>query len=55
MKVAVTDPSAIEHVSEPIGAPDSEQVESLAENPEASTWTVLPTGAETGFNVIVRP
>jgi hypothetical protein len=35
--------------------PDSEQVESLAERPDASTWTVLPTAAEKGINVIVRP
>lgn len=54
VKEAVTDPSAIEHVPELIGLPDSEHVESLGEKPDPSTWTELPTGADKGFTVIVR-
>jgi hypothetical protein len=51
---AVTSPSSIEHFSELIEPPDSEHVESLGENPDPSTWTVLPTGAEKGFTLISK-
>jgi len=56
MNEPVIDPSIIEQVSEPIEPlPDNEHVESLDEKPDPETCTVLPTGAETGSNVIVRP
>lgn len=45
VKVAVTNPFAMEHVLDVMELPDTEQVESLAEKPEASTWTGVPTGA----------
>jgi hypothetical protein len=52
----VIDPSIIEQASEPIEPlSDNEHVESLDEKPDPVTCTVLPTEAETGSNVIVRP
>ena len=44
----------MEQFLEPIEPLDNEHVESLAEKPDPSTWTVVPTGAERGFTVIVR-
>jgi len=56
MNEAVIDPSIIEQVSDAIEPPsDNEHVESLDEKPDPLTCTVLPTEAETGFKVIVRP
>jgi hypothetical protein len=56
MNEAVIDPSIIEQVSDSREPPsDNEHVESLDEKPPPETCTVLPTEAETGFNVIVRP
>ena len=53
---AVIDPSIIEQVSDSMGPPsDKEHVESPDEKPAPETCTVLPTEAEAGFNVIVRP
>jgi hypothetical protein len=56
MNEAVIDPSIMEQVSDSIEPPsDSEHVESLDENPDPETCTVVPAEAETGFNVIVSP
>ena len=54
VKEAVTDPSRIEQVAETMEPPDREHVESLAEKPDPSTFTVLPAEAEKGFTVSVR-
>jgi hypothetical protein len=55
MNEAVINPSVIEQVSDSIEPPsDNEHVESLDEKPDPVTCTVLPTEAETGFNVTVR-
>jgi len=45
-------PPEIEHVLDPTGLPESEQLESLEEKPEPDTETVAPTCADVGLIVI---
>ena len=49
---AVKVPPETEHVMDPTGLPESEQLESLDEKPEPDTETVEPTFAELGLSVI---
>jgi hypothetical protein len=50
---AVRVPPEIEHVLDPTGLPESEQLESLDEKLEPETDTSNPTELEVGLSVIV--
>ena len=49
---AVRVPPEMEHVTDPTGLPESEQLESLDEKPEPDTEIVVPVRADAGLIVI---